>query len=161
MNIRQKTYSHGKCMTPSNQQPRFLDHSRNQQLKKQAVEVKANASQPQEQHVDPKRDFIICCKACQQIITKDEFSIAVDGNNEHIQCNPYGFTFIFRCFNQVWHCMEVGDAQSAHSWFPGFDWTLILCESCTTHLGWVFNNHDGMRFWGLISDRLSTHSQSS
>jgi hypothetical protein len=103
---------------------------------------------------DPKRDAIICCRACRQIITKDEFSIAMEGNHEHIQCNPYGVTFVFRCFNQVWHCLPVGDPQSAHSWFPGFYWTLVLCESCTTHLGWQFHNSENSVFWGLISERL-------
>jgi len=108
-----------------------------------------------------KRDFIICCKACQQIITKDEFSISVGGHHEHLQTNPYGVTFIFRCFNQAWNTNHIGNPESAHSWFPGFEWTMVTCGGCNTHLGWYFSNLQSEGFWGLISEKLVSHPQAS
>lgn len=156
MIIRQKPHSFGELKKLENHAPNMP-----LELKQQIVQTDMDKETASQRQTKPKRDVIICCKACQQIITKDEFSVSINGNHEHIQCNPYGITFIFRCFNQTWHCLSVGEAQSAHSWFPGFHWTLVLCESCTTHLGWKFSNLEGDVFWGLISERLASHSQAS
>lgn len=153
MIIRQKPHSFGKLMRSEAQRPIIPF-----ECKQHVVQSDLNTEESPQSETAPKRDIIICCKSCQQIITKDEFSVAINGNHEHIQCNPYGITFIFRCFNQTWHCLYAGEPQSAHSWFPGFHWTLTLCESCTTHLGWKFSNLDGEVFWGLISERLISQS---
>ncbi|WP_344795968.1 cereblon family protein [Litoribacillus peritrichatus] len=110
-------------------------------------------------HTKKHPESIICCKNCRQIITKDEFSMVVDGYHEHLQCNPHGFTFVFRCFREVWHVAQAGPPCLKDSWFPGFYWTIVHCNQCFVHLGWQFSTSPsptkGDVFWGLLTDRLS------
>jgi hypothetical protein len=107
----------------------------------------------------PRKETIICCKSCMTLITKNEFSISIDGHHEHMQCNPHGLTFIFRCFNYVENCSSVGTPCEDFSWFKGHTWTLTLCSHCGEHLGWSFapssNNLSESQFWGLISTKLT------
>ena len=31
-----------------------------------------------------------------------------------------------------------GEPETAHSWFPGFAWTVANCARCHAHVGWRF-----------------------
>ncbi|KAL7677972.1 hypothetical protein ACOME3_004201 [Neoechinorhynchus agilis] len=52
--------------------------------------------------------------------------------------NPQGVTFeclICDCINDVQTEQQMYDS---FSWFPGYSWSVIWCESCLAHLGWGF-----------------------
>lgn len=34
--------------------------------------------------------------------------------------------------------VPVGEPETAHSWFPGYAWTICNCSTCFCHLGWMF-----------------------
>lgn len=50
-----------------------------------------------------------------------------------------------------------GAPSSEDSWFPGYSWTIVYCNRCFDHLGWLFTlesnqvcngNHSQLtRFW--------------
>ncbi len=119
-------------------------------------ESQTSIKRESEKSVNKHRKHIICCKTCDQIITKDEFSVPVNGYHEHLQCNPNGVTFIFRCYSEAWNCTPVSPPELEFSWFPGFYWSIIACSSCKQHLGWKFSSLSNEVFWGLLSDKLYT-----
>lgn len=45
-----------------------------------------------------KSNILILCKRCQFQSTRSEFSLSIEEHHEHIQCNPQGLTFVFKCF---------------------------------------------------------------
>jgi hypothetical protein len=40
------------------------------------------------------------------------------------------------------------------SWFPGFEWSLVSCIGCASHLGWAFSREGKVQFIGFIVTRL-------
>lgn len=34
--------------------------------------------------------------------------------------------------------LPVGARVSADTFFPGYDWTIIVCPKCKSHIGWAF-----------------------
>ncbi|MBF0263805.1 MAG: hypothetical protein HQL46_00915 [Gammaproteobacteria bacterium] len=109
-----------------------------------------------------KKQFIYC-KKCGLYITRSEFALSVEGHHEHIQCNPNGFTFVFKCFSKAPGCLLLGKPTTENTWFSGYAWKLSLCQSCGEHLGWYFtsvplvgsHHQNEDKFFGLISDKLS------
>ena len=92
------------------------------------------------------------CHICEHVITFENLRVFVDGNHEHIRCNPHGYEFHFECFQKAPGCSTFGNAIAEDSWFPGYKWQIAICGGCGEHLGWLFcGNSD---FYGLISARL-------
>jgi hypothetical protein len=57
------------------------------------------------------------------------------------------------CFAVATHLREVGSPETAFSWFPGFSWQIVICQTCRTHLGWIYRCA-GDRFTGLLVNQL-------
>jgi len=105
------------------------------------------ASQYQDHH-----QFYVC-RQCGYQITAPQWQIAVGESHEHVQCNPFGITFVFGCFSEAAGCGVIGAPQDAHSWFPGFFWRIAHCQQCGEHMGWFFaGNRDP--FFGIILQRI-------
>lgn len=56
-------------------------------------------------------------------------------------------------FKRVHGVLLEGRPETAHSWFPGYAWTIAYCDTCGQHLGWRFTATQqhlspGV-FWGL------------
>jgi cereblon len=56
-------------------------------------------------------------------------------------------------FKRVAGAALSGRPETAHSWFPGYAWTIASCAVCGQHLGWEFTaaqaGLEPPRFWGL------------
>jgi hypothetical protein len=100
------------------------------------------------------------CAACGALITDEEQRIEVQGQHQHHCQNPQGLQFTIGCFRDVSGCVCVGAETAAWSWFKGFCWTVALCTSCRTHLGWRYRAQVGEVFFGLILDRLVSEAHS-
>lgn len=48
--------------------------------------------------------------------------------------------------------MPQGEASAEFTWFPGYQWQIVLCTVCRSHLGWLFSADQA--FFGLIANRL-------
>ncbi|MGH8548180.1 MAG: cereblon family protein [Methylococcales bacterium] len=93
------------------------------------------------------------CAACGSIITYREAGINLGGQHARWLTNPSGYSFYVGCFDSAPGCSQLGNETAAHSWFPGYAWTIALCKGCGFHLGWRFRSRVD-EFHGLILDRL-------
>jgi hypothetical protein len=93
------------------------------------------------------------CATCGSIITYREAGILMDGRHARWLTNPSGYSFHVGCFDSAPGCSQFGAETDAHSWFPGYAWTISVCAGCGFHLGWRFRSKAD-EFHGLILDRL-------
>lgn len=96
----------------------------------------------------------ILCAQCNAIITRPTERIEVQAAHQHTFFNPYGIIFQIGCFRQAPGCRYLGPATEEFSWFPGYSWRIAICNSCLTHLGWLYTAPDKEGFHGLILDCL-------
>lgn len=101
----------------------------------------------------------ILCKTCNHKITSREESISVSNSHHHTFANPAGILFDIGCFKSAPGCVNTGPFTEEFSWFQGFKWRISICESCFTHLGWMFLSSTNHMFFGLIPDRLIDSNQ--
>ena len=117
-------------------------------------ELKSQSEKQAKADADP---FIIC-KRCQFTITRQSCTVSPEGYHEHMQCNPQGHTFVFRCFNRAPGCHIQGKATDEFSWFHGYSWQFALCQGCGEHLGWYFSSLQEENFFGLIAAKITEKS---
>ncbi len=96
----------------------------------------------------------LVCTACGATITFESERINFHGGHAHTRTNLHGFSYHFGCFDWAPGCANLGQAEAAHTWFPGYRWRLAVCGQCGEHLGWSFRNSGGSGFYGLILARL-------
>ncbi|KAG2443183.1 hypothetical protein HYH02_009260 [Chlamydomonas schloesseri] len=69
--------------------------------------------------------------------------------------NAHGYVHDMATFRSVQGqgLRYIGRPETAHSWFPGYAWTIANCAACGEHLGWRFTAvSPGLSphvFWGL------------
>jgi hypothetical protein len=93
------------------------------------------------------------CAECDREITRRGSKTSVDGGFEHRFANPAGIVYQIGCFEQASGVGAIGEETAEHTWFDGYTWQVVICRTCTTHLGWRYwsGEHE---FFGLILDRL-------
>lgn len=102
----------------------------------------------------PKREERwIVCRQCQQRLTRPGERTTVNGSHTHTFANPSGLVFEIGCFRMVSGCSFIGPPSIEFPWFAGYSWQIAICNSCQTHLGWLFQREGG-QFFGLIIDRI-------
>merc|ERR1711907_102459 len=73
-----------------------------------------------------------------------------------LSARPLPFKLVLTHSTGVANALEVPvpAAQAWDSWFPGYQWSLMVCHDCqsVTHLGWKFTHPDGSSFNALIVD---------
>jgi predicted RNA-binding Zn-ribbon protein involved in translation (DUF1610 family) len=89
------------------------------------------------------------CVACGHRITSRSYRIEMGGAHEHTFVNPGGVVHHIGCFIAAPGCVQIGEPQSAFSWFPGWSWQIVLCGRCRAHLGWIYRCPPD-QFHGLI-----------
>jgi hypothetical protein len=100
---------------------------------------------------------LIVCRACGARLARSDAAISVRGEHEHVCVNPSGIPFRIRCFREVTGYRAHGAPEAFFSWFEGFEWQVVLCAACGTHLGWRFSR-PGAEFFGLIASRIAERS---
>jgi hypothetical protein len=99
-----------------------------------------------------KPEQTLNCVSCRLIITTSKERIEISGNHRHTFVNPHGYSFTIGCFSHADGVAAEGEPVSFWSWFPGYQWQIVLCRQCTLHLGWRFSGASD--FYGLILNRL-------
>ena len=95
-------------------------------------------------------DDAVVCVACEHRITSRAYQIEMAGAHEHTFVNPGGIVHHIGCYALAPGAIEIGDTQTAFSWFPGWSWQIVLCGRCRSHLGWIYRcAHE--QFHGLIT----------
>jgi hypothetical protein len=101
-----------------------------------------------------KKEPVIRCTSCKNIITSTELAISVAGSHRHSFQNPAGIDYEIGCFSSAKGCFNMGDSTLEYTWFPGYTWCYSVCGQCFIHMGWYYRSEDS-HFYGLILGRLT------
>jgi hypothetical protein len=93
------------------------------------------------------------CAACATRVTDEDAAIEAAGAHRHRFVNPAGAVFAIGCFASA-GCTVDGEPTDEFTWFPGYAWSYAACANCREHLGWCYESAGGLRFFGLILQRL-------
>lgn len=110
-------------------------------------------------HLYPEQDLLknrrglLICRACQNPVTHKSNEIAVNGQANHVFTNPSGTIFNISCYNAAFGALAFPVESTEFTWFAGFSWSICICATCKTHIGWRFSNKK-TTFFGLISNAL-------
>ncbi|HRE91518.1 MAG TPA: cereblon family protein [Myxococcota bacterium] len=95
----------------------------------------------------------LMCGSCFAVVTSHDEAIAVAGDHAHRCVNPAGALFDIRCFREARGLLSTSAPETWFSWFSGFAWETVVCQTCRHHLGWRFTGPS--TFYGLIGSALS------
>ena len=105
----------------------------------------------------------LCCRNCLQEVTTTAHIIAMStSGSQGTFVNPNGYLhqiLTVRDTSRAAFLLTSNTPSFAHSYFPGYGWTIIVCSGCLHHLGWIFTAADRHRtpptFVGLERRSLS------
>jgi hypothetical protein len=92
------------------------------------------------------------CISCRTAVTSPKDRIEIKGQHAHTFTNPHGYSFTIGCFAHAVEIAAEGEPSDFWSWFPGYQWQIVLCRQCGLHLGWRFISTSD--FYGFILNRL-------
>ncbi|XP_051160441.1 protein cereblon [Leptopilina boulardi] len=101
------------------------------------------------------KDRCFVCNKCNLFIGKqsDMFPMNREGP-QGTYCNLGGFLYeTVTLYKAQGLILSGNEPSSEYSWFPGYAWTIVTCQQCQNHMGWLFtaenNNLRPKSFWGL------------
>jgi cereblon len=100
------------------------------------------------------------CIACGGLITSSDRLIRMGTGTRHEFVNPAGVRCDFHTFFSCPGAVAHTEATEAHTWFPGYRWSLAFCRRCGHHLGWHYEATSlrlrPREFWGILATHLSS-----
>lgn len=102
-----------------------------------------------------QRCTALLCRGCDNEITNknDVFSMSLSGPMA-AYVNPGGYIHEMLTVGRVSNLALQGRPSTENSWFPGYAWTILNCQSCHSHMGWRFTavkrGVQPEKFWGLV-----------
>ena len=97
------------------------------------------------------RDARVRCVACDIVLTSLGELVAMSQEGASgMYVNPHGIVHDMITVEGVdgGRVRLEGEPETAHSWFPGYAWTVCRCARCDSHLGWRFTPAGDPRLWG-------------
>ncbi|GLC43956.1 hypothetical protein PLESTB_000213800 [Pleodorina starrii] len=96
----------------------------------------------------------LACRFCGSAVTQCSSALLMSSEGAGgAFVNAHGFVHDIATFRSAQGLSYQGQPETAHSWFPGYAWTIANCAHCTDHLGWRFTAcSEDLRpavFWGL------------
>ena len=116
----------------------------------QTETLKETVDKEETKKEDNKKLYCINCKTQ---ITELDNVITINGSHTHTFSNPAGFVYTIGCFSSAVSCTVVGELTEEHTWFLGYKWKIVMCQSCQLQLGWLFTNSDS--FYAFIEKHLT------
>lgn len=127
-----------------------------------ALEKKAHpaqTTQPEvldQEEVDP--EVLWLCRVCGRPITSPDQAFATGpGGATQVFPNPLGQLKVIVTVREAQGCDRVGAPTQEFTWFEGYSWTVVVCQSCGAHLGWHYQGDPGRspaQFYGLLKAAL-------
>ena len=87
-------------------------------------------------------DMIIACGSCRSPLSSlSELVVMSEEGASGVYVNPHGVVHdMFTVGRVIPSAVALeGSPETAHSWFPGYAWTVAYCRRCFNHLGWRFS----------------------
>ncbi|XP_065569893.1 protein cereblon-like isoform X2 [Artemia franciscana] len=85
----------------------------------------------------------VCCKECNSslAVTSDSLALSLHGPHGTF-VNPGGYIHDTLTYSNASGIDVITSPTMEFSWFPGYNWQIMICHSCGEHLGWKFTNKD-------------------
>ncbi|MEE2904697.1 MAG: cereblon family protein [Myxococcota bacterium] len=100
----------------------------------------------------------VYCARCRQQLADTSSIFSLAGQPTHNAfANPAGFLRVVITFESVRNYTEEGHVTKDFTWFAGYSWQVIYCQSCKSHLGWKYHsNTQGTPnlFYGLLQTAI-------
>jgi len=94
------------------------------------------------------------CRNCYFKIALTSDKIRINDAESHLFKNPSGIFFTIICFSSAPGAINITEHTEENTWFRNFLWSISICASCGSHLGWHYlSGTEG--FYGLITYRLT------
>ena len=119
----------------------------NDAVERLRLELKLVSSRRSRMH----RDARVRCVACDTVLTSLGELVAMSQEGASgMYVNPHGIVHDMITVEGVngGRVRLEGEPETAHSWFPGYAWTVCRCARCDSHLGWRFTPAGDPRMWG-------------
>ena len=100
-----------------------------------------------------RADGWLVCAGCANFVAEGRARIEVAGAHAHSFINPEGAIYRIGCFASAPGAVPWGEPSAHWTWFSGFEWQVVGCRRCGTHLGWSYGA-EGTSFAALILDRI-------
>jgi hypothetical protein len=98
------------------------------------------------------------CQACATHIARRQWLLDDGSNTPLIFSNPHGHAFNLLLVARTEGMRHDQVFTLEHTWFAGYEWSIGLCRTCASHLGWQFRaTHPGLarsEFAALSRDRV-------
>ncbi|XP_055902251.1 protein cereblon [Eupeodes corollae] len=88
---------------------------------------------------------VFVCRVCRNPIAhcRELFAMSKHGVQSQY-CNSSGYIHetntVYKVFPNA--ITFSGEPSSEFSWFPGYEWHIIVCKMCNRHIGWQFRAHE-------------------
>nr|XP_013097345.1 unnamed protein product [Stomoxys calcitrans] len=112
-----------------------------------------------------KEEAVFSCRSCGTHIANCRELFAMSKHGVQSQyCNSAGFIHETNTVYQVnrQNIRYNGSPSTEFSWFPGYQWHIIVCKICEHHLGWEFKavepNLIPKQFFGISSSSVRVRS---
>jgi len=82
---------------------------------------------------------VLVCLNCQTKLADQTsiFSMSTEGPQGTF-INPNGHLHETLTLHHAINLSAIGSPSVEYSWFPGYAWTVLVCSSCYSHIGWRF-----------------------
>ncbi|BAT78365.1 hypothetical protein LR48_Vigan04g206700 [Vigna angularis] len=103
---------------------------------------------------------LIRCKSCETTIAKRSDMLVMSSEGPlSAYVNPGGYVHEIMTLYKANGLSLLGPAVAEYSWFPGYAWTIAICATCKTQMGWLFTARSQKlkpsTFWGIRSCQLA------
>lgn len=103
---------------------------------------------------------LVLCKNCRTLIAKRSDMVVMSSDGPvNAYVNPHGHVHEIITVHNASGLALLGSPAKAHSWFPGYAWTITNCAVCETNMGWLFTatkkNLLPKSFWGIRSSQVA------
>jgi hypothetical protein len=79
------------------------------------------------------------CVACSTVIAQPKHLCHINSKSSlQAFMNPQGVIHELRTFSEAIHYKLAGEPTPGDTWFPGYWWLFLVCETCHSHLGWGY-----------------------
>ncbi|KAK3213016.1 hypothetical protein Dsin_017722 [Dipteronia sinensis] len=102
---------------------------------------------------------LVRCKSCKTAIARRSDMLVMSSDGPlGAYVNTHGYVHEIMTLYKANGLALDDRAHTQYSWFPGYAWTISSCQSCETHMGWLFTTTNKKlnpkSFWGIRSSQV-------
>jgi hypothetical protein len=108
-------------------------------LKKNPTVNGSPASRSQRREtLDQGREGWILCGSCRARIALEAWTLDEGSHAPLFFSNPHGHAFQLILVTKTEGMLHDGVFTADHTWFAGYEWSVGVCGTCRSHLGWQY-----------------------